>query len=541
MKKLVNFREALRLRQEKIKSLICVGLDPDPAKLPACMTTKSPYNAHLATDIAMWMIKEVDATAPFTSMYKTQKAYWEAFPGGAIALQTVISYIHLNYPDIVVFEDCKRGDIDRTQTCYRIAQLDIDGADGMNFSPYMGKDCMEFLVDSDNKGRALVGLAYTSNPKARETQDQIMADGRHYWEFIAATTLKWAEELGVMANAGLVMAAAYEFPKGSGQVYSDHLIQVRKIVGNNLWLLIPGVGTQGGYIKETVKTAFSGYGSMAINSSSAIIFASSEEDFAEAAGEKARQMYLAIAEALEIDKADLVPESLIVPGKQLETLKNCKGFYESAKNEKGEYVGPVVGYAKKYKAEAGVEKNMVGFVYLNFAKAEQISAVRNHFAGLIADNMKAARLKANVVLGAPMGGLLLAGDLGRVLKMRTVFAEKVVKVAADSINNVREESDLVIDRHDLSPGDEVIMVEDVVNNFSTTEKIKELIEVRGAKLVGIVCAFNRSGKHFWEGIPVISACDIQFDQYKQNAPQVVELIAAGKIVLKPKLAWGRLS
>ena len=541
MKQQVNFRETLKLRQEKTKSLVCVGLDPLPEKLPVCLTTKSPFNAHLATDIALWMMKIVDATAPYTSMYKPQKAYWEAIPGGAVALQMVISYIKLNYPDIVVFLDCKRGDIDRTQKCYKITHLDLDGAQGMNFSPYMGEDCMEFLVGEEDKTRALVNLAYTSNPKAREMQDQLMADGRPYWEFVAATTLKWAEELGVVENAGLVMAAAYEFPKKSGQVYSEHLTQVRKIVGNKLWLLIPGIGTQGGYIKETVKTAFAGWGSMAINSSSGIIFASAGEDFAAAAAEKARQMYLAVAEALEIDKTDFVPESLIVPNKQLETLKNCAGYYESPKDEKGEYIGPVVGYAKKYKAEGGAEKNMVGFVYLNFAKAEQIPAVRNYFAELIIDSMTAARLKPKVVLGAPMGGLLLAADLGRILKTRTIFAEKVVKVVADSANNIREESDLIIDRHDLFAEDEVILVEDVVNNFSTTEKIKELIASRGAKLIAIVCAFNRSGKHFWEGLPVIAACDISFDQYKQDNPKVAGLIAAGKIVLKPKLEWKKLS
>ena len=536
-----NFREKLRKRQEKTKSLVCVGLDPDPEKMPPCLITKSPFNAHLATDVAIWMIKIVDATAPYVAMYKLQRAYWEAIPGGTVAMQMVISYIKLNYPDIVPFVDCKRGDIDRTQKCYKVAQIDIDGAEGMNFSPYMGKDCMEFLVDEDNNTSALVGLCYTSNPQAREMQDPILADGRPYWEFVAAATLKWSEELGVTENAGLVMAAAYEFPKKSGQIYSAHLKRCREIVGDKLWFLIPGVGTQGGYIKETVKTAFCGYGSMVISNSSKIIFASRGTDYAEAAAAQARGMYVEIVEALGIDKSEWISESLISSHDPLRTLKNCDGFYESPKDENGKYVGPVVGYAKKYDAGAGVMKNMVGFVYLNFAKAEQLPEVRRHFAELIVEKAVAMGIKANVVLGAPMGGLLLAADIGCIAKMRTIFAEKVVTVVANKADNLREQSLLVIDRHDLAIGAEVILVEDVVNNFSTTSEIKSLVEINGAKLVAIACAFNRSGKSDWEGIPVISACDIVFDQYIQEDVAVAEIIAAGNIVLKPKLEWDRLA
>jgi orotidine-5'-phosphate decarboxylase len=78
----------------------------------------------------------------------------------------------------------------------------------MNFSPYMGKDCMAQLADKNNPGRAIVGLCYTSNKSAREVQDIKLADGRCYWEFIAERTLAWAEELGIVNDAGLVMAAA---------------------------------------------------------------------------------------------------------------------------------------------------------------------------------------------------------------------------------------------------------------------------------------------------------------------------------------------
>lgn len=293
-----GFRQSLKERQEAVDSLLWVGLDPLPEKLPPCLLGSGPYA--LATAIATWMETIADATAPFTSLFKPQKAHWEAFPNGAWALQETVRYIKANHPGIPVFLDCKRGDIGRTQERYRIAHFEIDGVDGMNFSPYMGKDCMEYLVSKDHQGRALVGLCYTSNPSAREVQDVLLADGRRYWEFIAETTLKWAEELGVVGDAGLVMAAAFENPKGSGVVASSHLHRCREIVGDKLWFLIPGIGTQGGFLAETVRASFTGYGSIAIGSASDIIFASSGNDFAEAAALKARQPRDSAREALAL-------------------------------------------------------------------------------------------------------------------------------------------------------------------------------------------------------------------------------------------------
>lgn len=265
-----GFRQMLAERQKKLGSVLCTGLDPLMEKLPERFKTSK----RVATNVANWMIWVVDQTAPYTSMYKPQRAHWESIRGGEHALRKVVKHIHKNYPDIPVFLDCKRGDIDRTQKQYRDAHFGIDKVDGMNFSPYMGKDTMEALVNKEHMGRALVGLCYTSNPKARETQDVMLASGDRYWEFMAKTILRWSEELGVTENAGLVMAAAYELPpKGSGIIYFKHLKRCRELVGNKLWFLIPGIGTQKGFVQQTIKYAFTGWGSIAINSSSGIIFA----------------------------------------------------------------------------------------------------------------------------------------------------------------------------------------------------------------------------------------------------------------------------
>lgn len=293
-----GFRQKLTERQKE-GAWVCVGLDPNKGKIPASIEDCSNWEYPEARRIFLWMKDIIDATADYACMFKPQSGYYEAIYGGKEMLHDLVKYIHTAYPDIPVFLDCKRGDIDRTQQQYRIAHFEIDGVDGMNFSPYMGKDCMEFLVDKNHPERAIVGLCYTSNPSAREVQDIILADGRRYWEFIAEATLKWAKDLGIAKNAGSVMAAAHEYPKNSGNVYSEHLLRYRKIVGGELWALIPGVGTQGGFVEQTIEDGYAGPGSLAISSSSGISEASSGPDFAEKGHDKAEELNEKISKAVE--------------------------------------------------------------------------------------------------------------------------------------------------------------------------------------------------------------------------------------------------
>lgn len=226
----MGFRQRLLLRQQKQNSLVCVGLDPLLEKMPYTLQSKIWISSDWKK-VAQWMIDIVDTTAPFASMYKPQKAHYEAFAGGNKALRAIIEYIRNFYPDIPIFLDCKRGDIGRTQQRYRIAHFEIDGADGMNFSPYMGSTCMSSLYDPRHPGSAIVGLCYTSNPEAREVQDVILQDGRFYWQFMAERILQWSRQCGVNENGGLVMAAAHE---KDGEIFSYHLKSGRAIVGEDL-------------------------------------------------------------------------------------------------------------------------------------------------------------------------------------------------------------------------------------------------------------------------------------------------------------------
>ncbi len=282
----MEFRETLVERQKEVNSLLCVGLDPLVKKMPMVIRESYTYdwNATLA-----WMTGIVNATAKFACMFKPNRAYWERIDGGEKALRALIRHIHIRHPSIPVFLDCKRGDIDSTQEQYREAHFTLDGVDGMNYNGYMGSGTLKALIDPKYMGRGLVGLGRTSNSEAWEIQDEHLESGGSFWEWMVGRILKWSDKFGVLENAGVVMGAAYNNPMLPSRIESWHLVRARQIVGEKLWFLIPGIGTQGGCIESTVTASFKGPGSIAINSSSAINFASNGPDYAEAAARVAEE------------------------------------------------------------------------------------------------------------------------------------------------------------------------------------------------------------------------------------------------------------
>lgn len=295
-----GFRAMLARRQLKINSLLCVGLDPLAEKVPLCIKANARYGKW--QQVLEHMKGIVDATAPFACMFKPQLASYSSLHGGDRILIELIAYIKDRYPDIPIFLDCKKGDIGRTQQRYRVEVFEKFATDGANFSPYMGKDCMEGLFDPKKPERALVGLAYTSNPAARQIQNKLTPtpdgnDMEPLWLSVSRDTWNWAKELGVLANAGLVMAAAHKDPNGSEKICFEHLELARAHFGNDLWYLIPGIGTQKGFIIETVDKSFRGPGSIAINSSSKICFASDNTNFGDAAAGVAEETRDEIREA----------------------------------------------------------------------------------------------------------------------------------------------------------------------------------------------------------------------------------------------------
>jgi orotate phosphoribosyltransferase len=221
----------------------------------------------------------------------------------------------------------------------------------------------------------------------------------------------------------------------------------------------------------------------------------------------------------------------------LQTLKNCDGCYVSPKDASGKPLGPLVGYAGTYADSQGEDKNYVGFEYFNFAKAEQHPSVLGYFAFVIAEKLG---LSFDVAIGAPMGGLALATELARLTYSLNFFFEKRTIALAEPARGLKEQSDLVLSRHEIDPGSKVVIVEDVCNNLSTAKKARAIIESQGGILSAIVCAVNRSGKEEWEGVPIISAIYIPTAQYRQDDPEVASMIAEGKIIWKPKKDWTKL-
>ena len=273
---IIGFREALKKRQEKINSCLCVGIDPLIEKMPDIFP-RDVDDKTLANNIIKWMNDIVDSTAEHTTMYKVQRAYFEAFRFGEEAMREIINYIHINHPEIPVFVDCKRGDIDRTQARYSKAHFILDQADGINYNPYMGDETITGLLEYTPKWASIVVLGRTSNKTAKNVQDLLLKNDLKLWEQIVDYNFKLAIENNVDKNFGIVMGSAY---MENNIIHDEHLRKCREIVGDKAWFLIPGIGTQGGLLKETIMSAWSGFGSLAISSSSQIIFANNTKDFA---------------------------------------------------------------------------------------------------------------------------------------------------------------------------------------------------------------------------------------------------------------------
>ncbi|HOX30228.1 MAG TPA: hypothetical protein P5080_03690 [Candidatus Paceibacterota bacterium] len=234
----------------------------------------------------------------------------------------------------------------------------------------------------------------------------------------------------------------------------------------------------------------------------------------------------------------------------LDIARARQAFYEQTSED-----GWLVGYAGKYKDKEGKHLQYVGQVYLNFAILEEWPSDDLGFiAGKLARKIKKVflplkKLPSNVVLcGAPVGGFCLSTMLGQKLGCRTIKAEK--KVLAVGTKGGRDETQLILDRHEVHQGDLVIIIEDVCNNFSTTQQLIELIESYGADVIAIACFLNRSPTVdslyvFDNGqreLQVISLVRKKIEEFRQDDLKVAGLIAAGKIMWKPKRTeqWAKL-
>jgi len=262
----MNFIQALRARWTSADSLVCVGLDPEPARFPAKLADDPDPVFSFCRAI-------VDATAQYVCCFKPQIAHFAAL-GAEDALQRLIAHVHAAHPGIPVILDAKRGDIGSTAQHYAAEAFDRFGADAVTANPYLGRDSLQPFLDRADKG--VVILCRTSNPGARELQDLIV-EGRPLYQHVAETI---ARDWNGNGNCALVV----------GATWPEQLREVRTIVGD-VPFLVPGVGAQGGDVEAVVTNAKTADGTgLMVSSSRAILYASNGDDFALAAAEAAKSL-----------------------------------------------------------------------------------------------------------------------------------------------------------------------------------------------------------------------------------------------------------
>ena len=270
----MSFLGRLNRRWRDTGSMLCVGLDPDVARLPGAMAGR-------VDAIADFCIAIVDATAPYVCAFKPQIAYFSAF-GAESQLQRVCDHIKVSYPEIPLILDAKRGDIGDTAKLYAREAFERYGADAVTINPYLGRDSAEPFLQYADKG--IVILCRTSNAGSGEFQNLQVGD-RKLYQIVAERV---AGEWNSRGNCLLVV----------GATYPGELADIRARTGE-MTFLVPGVGAQGGDVDEAVRNGRAKQGAgLVINSSRGILYAGSGEDFAAAARRATLDLRAAITQAL---------------------------------------------------------------------------------------------------------------------------------------------------------------------------------------------------------------------------------------------------
>ncbi|MBS0575318.1 MAG: orotidine-5'-phosphate decarboxylase [Proteobacteria bacterium] len=267
----MNFIQLLRRRWSDSSSLVCVGLDPEPARFPGPMQGDAQATFDFCRAI-------IDATAEHVCCFKPQIAHFAAL-GAEETLQRLIAHIRDAHPGVPVILDAKRGDIGSTAQNYAIEAFDRFAADAVTANPYLGRDSVQPLLDRADKG--VVILCRTSNPGSGDFQDLDVTDDRGrqrpLYQHVAETI---ARDWNGHGNCALVV----------GATWPAQLREVRAIVGE-MPLLIPGIGAQGGDVEAVLRNGKTGDGTgLIVSSSRAILYAGKGEGFAAAAAAAARDL-----------------------------------------------------------------------------------------------------------------------------------------------------------------------------------------------------------------------------------------------------------
>ena len=257
-----------RLKQEIFskKSFLCVGLDVDLNKIP-------PFLLKESDPIFAFNKAIIDATHPYTIAYKPNIAFYEAYgEKGWQSLRKTIDYLNEQHPHIFTIADAKRGDIGNTATMYAKAFFEDLQFDSVTVAPYMGQDSVEPFLAFEHKATIL--LALTSNKGAFDFQT-LTTEGAPLYQQVLTRSQQWQNAHNLMYVVGATKA--------------EYLADIRRIVPQS-FLLVPGVGAQGGDLREVCKYGLNDSVGLIINASRAVIYASQGEDFAQKAGEAAHSL-----------------------------------------------------------------------------------------------------------------------------------------------------------------------------------------------------------------------------------------------------------
>ena len=257
------------------KSFLCVGLDTDINKIPEHLKKEGD-------PIFTFNKAIIDATAPYCVAYKPNLAFYECYGlKGMIAFEKTIKYLKENHPNHFIIADAKRGDIGNTSKMYAQTFFEEYNLDSVTVAPYMGEDSVKPFLEYDNKWVIL--LALTSNKGSHDFQLTEDKQGERLFEKV----LKKSQEWGTTENLMYVVGAT------QGKMFED----IRRIAPNH-FLLVPGVGAQGGSLQEVCKYGMTKDCGLLVNSSRGIIYASKDEDFAEIAAQKAKELQLEMSSEL---------------------------------------------------------------------------------------------------------------------------------------------------------------------------------------------------------------------------------------------------
>ena len=252
-------------------SFLCVGLDTDLKKMPQHIIANS---ATTAEAIFTFNKAIIDATAPYCVAYKPNLAFYECFGiEGWQAFEQTVQYIKANYPDQFIIADAKRGDIGNTSAMYARTFFEGTQVDALTIAPYMGEDSVTPFLTYPGKWAVL--LALTSNKGSHDFQLTADTEGERLFERVLRVSQQWGTDEQIMYVVGATQ----------GKLFED----IRRIAPRH-FLLVPGVGAQGGSLEEVCRYGMTPRCELLVNSSRGIIYADSTEDFAKVAGEKAREL-----------------------------------------------------------------------------------------------------------------------------------------------------------------------------------------------------------------------------------------------------------